>query len=272
MFWIVSLYLIVSIIPAVVNLFNDVALGLSILFGSLLAVFAGGGLRGSLYGNKWQKIGGFVAAVIFMTIAYWLSSKFDFSIKDFSFTGLEWIIIGFFIGLLFVSKTVALGEKSKNPMREISAYFWFSLVFASALWIFEGWQQSWFFIIPLFTLSIYLYSQYKSLVFTAIALGKENIKLGLITPQETISRLVRLGLSNQEFSQIHHLMGAEGKYETIDSHVDYLDGIQKYQNKESNNYIVGLRLAYLEELKKCDFNMKAAIEKCKIKYPFNEAP
>lgn len=59
MFWIVFLYLVVSVIPAIVRLFNNTTLGLSILFGSLLAVFAGGGLRGSFYGNKWQKIGGF---------------------------------------------------------------------------------------------------------------------------------------------------------------------------------------------------------------------
>lgn len=209
MFWIVFLYLIISVIPAIVNLFDNTALGWSILFGSLLAVFAGGGLKGSFYGNKLQKIGGFVSAVIFMLIAYWLSSKFSMSIKGFSFTGLEWVIIGFFVGLLFVSKSIAL--------------------------------------------------------------GKENIKLNLITPQETIKRLVRLRLSNQEFSQIHHLKGAEGECETIDSHVEYLDNIQKYQNKESNNYIVGLRLAYLEELKKSGFDVQTAIEKCKIEYPFNEA-
>lgn len=152
--------------------------------------------------NRW-----FLLAVIFMLIAYWLSSKFSMSIKSFSFTGLEWIIIGFFVGLLFVPKSIAL--------------------------------------------------------------GKENIKTNLITPEATIDRLVRLGLSNEEFSQIHHLTGVEGKYETIDSHVEYLDSIKKYQNEESNNFVVGLRLAYLEELEKSDIDRQIAIKECKKEYPFN---
>lgn len=83
---------------------------MSFLFGSL-SVFAGGGLRGSFYGDKWQKIGGFFSATVFMSVAYWLSFMFFVVIKGFVFTGLEWIIIGFFTGLLFVSKAVALGGK-----------------------------------------------------------------------------------------------------------------------------------------------------------------
>lgn len=58
-------------------------------------------------------------------------------------------------------------------MHKLSAYFWSSLIISSALWIFEGFQKTWFIIIPLLGLSIYLYKQYKSAIF----IGKEKLQI-----------------------------------------------------------------------------------------------
>ena len=117
-----------------------------------------------------------------------------------------------------------------------------------------------------------LYTLERSIDITNTLLVRQNINLNLISPQETISRIVRLRLSNEEFSQIHHSKKTKGEHETIDSHVEYLDSIQTYQNKESNDYIVGLRLAYLEDLNKIGFDdMETNIEECKIEYPFKQS-
>ena len=85
------------------------------------------------------------------------------------------------------------------------------------------------------------------------------------TPQKTINRLKYLKLTDDDFRKIHHF-----KDETIARHIKYLDSIQKYQSKESNNYIVGLRLAYLESLEEWGNDRQTAIRSCKNEYPFNE--
>lgn len=294
MFWIVYLYLVVSVIPAVFNLFNDVALGLSTLFGSLLAVFAGGGLRGSLYGNKGQKIGGFVSAVIFILIAYWLSDKFYFAIKGFSFTGLEWIIIGFFIGLLFVSKTVALGRDATEwiklsaqdkklavikTFKEVANTYYPSeaipdmVVQYKKKKVFDGFVKD----ITQGYKETNLKKPYQEVLHTfvnkyltsIISSTLQENKLLLIKPKETIEILDRLSLNNKEFRQIHHLKGSKGENETVESHIDYLTNKQQYKNTDSNNYIVGMRLVYLEELEKYGIDRKISIKKCKTQYSFN---
>ncbi len=84
------------------------------------------------------------------------------------------------------------------------------------------------------------------------------------TPEQTINRLERLQLTDEEFRQIHHF-----ENETVKSHTKYLAGISQYQSMESNNYIVALRLDYLESLAEFH-NRKTAISSCVAKYKFNE--
>ncbi len=85
-------------------------------------------------------------------------------------------------------------------------------------------------------------------------------------PKDTIDRLNKLMLSNDEFRQIHHF-----ENETIESHIKYLKCLttQQYQNIESNNHIVALRLACLESLEELH-SRKTAISSCVAKYKFNE--
>ncbi len=88
------------------------------------------------------------------------------------------------------------------------------------------------------------------------------------TPQKTINRLKYLKLTDEDFRKIHHLTGTKGEYETVASHIKYLTGIKEYKSKESNNYIVGLRLVYLESLQEWGNDRQSAIESCKNEYSF----
>jgi len=88
----------------------------------------------------------------------------------------------------------------------------------------------------------------------------------MATPTETIERLKRLGLTDQEFRKINHLKGSEGVDETVDSHIEYLTGKSHY--KKSKNSIVASRLEALESLKNKDVDRKNAIDSCIEKYPF----
>lgn len=85
----------------------------------------------------------------------------------------------------------------------------------------------------------------------------------MITPQETISRLIGLKLTNQAFRKIHHF-----ENETVGSHISYLNNCTKYQGIESNNHIVALRLQCLENFENQGLDRKNAIDSCIAGYPF----
>jgi len=106
--FVIYLYWLFSII-VVVTAFNAAGLsaGLSAFGTSILSFFAGGGLKGSLYGTRGQKVVGAMAALVFMSIAHWLGAGFSVHIFGIDLTGTEWGWIGFVICLLLTPKRMA---------------------------------------------------------------------------------------------------------------------------------------------------------------------
>lgn len=109
----------------------------------------------------------------------------------------------------------------------------------------------------------------KDTMIATYGLLLERKKERMVTPRDTIVRFNKLVLSDEEFRQIHHF-GIKGENETVERHIDYLTSIQQYQNKESNNYIVALRLKCVENLENQNFDRKNAISKCIAEYQFNK--
>jgi len=80
---------------------------LSIIGSSVLSVFAGGGLRGSLYFVFGHVAAGFILACIFMGIAQWLGTMYSVGLFGNQLSGHEWSVIGFVVGFLFTPKEFA---------------------------------------------------------------------------------------------------------------------------------------------------------------------
>lgn len=75
---------------------------------SALSLVAGGGLRASLWGDKAQKIGGFVIAAIMMFLAlHFLAPSFSVRLFGFALTGQEWGWAGAIITFLFTDQKLA---------------------------------------------------------------------------------------------------------------------------------------------------------------------
>ena len=80
---------------------------LSIFGSSVLSVFAGGGLRGSLYSEINHIIAGFTVACIFMGIAQWLGTMYSVGLFGNQLSGHVWSVSGFVVGFLFTPKKFA---------------------------------------------------------------------------------------------------------------------------------------------------------------------
>jgi hypothetical protein len=71
---------------------------------SFLSLLSGGGLKASLlWGNKAQKIGGSVVALLIVGLARWLAEGFSVWLFGSHLSGDLWCWIGFAIGLVFTS-------------------------------------------------------------------------------------------------------------------------------------------------------------------------
>jgi hypothetical protein len=74
---------------------------------SSLFLAAGGGWKASLlWGNKAQKIGGSVVAVLIVALAQWLSSGFSVHVFGYALSGAAWGWIGFIICFVFATRTL----------------------------------------------------------------------------------------------------------------------------------------------------------------------
>ena len=109
---IITYFLLVAITSF--SSFGNVTLGVTAsgFICPLLALFAGSGLRGSLYGDKGQKIGGIVMACIFFAISsYWISNTgFYVSLFNVTIGGGLWVIIGLLVGFIFTTKKYAISS------------------------------------------------------------------------------------------------------------------------------------------------------------------
>jgi len=87
----------------------------------------------------------------------------------------------------------------------------------------------------------------------------------IITPKDTIGRLHRLNLSNEQFSRVHHF-----EKTTVLSHLKYLKGLARGYQQNRNNYVVAQRLAEIEQLKKNGVSLNQAIQKAVKDFPLAE--
>ena len=94
-------------------------------------------------------------------------------------------------------------------------------------------------------------------------LKQKRLATMLISPSETVTRLKKLKLSNEQFQMIHHKAN-----ETSDKHCHYLSDKGRYQ-ENSKNYDVALRVQCITEAIKDKVSIEKAISKCLKKTPFS---
>ena len=115
-YFIIAYFIIVAVtgFSSVGNVSWDVAASGFIC--PLLALFAGSGLRGSLYGDKGQKIGGIVmACILFAISSYWISNTgFYVSLFNVTIGGGLWVIIGLLVGFIFTTKKYAISSNEEH--------------------------------------------------------------------------------------------------------------------------------------------------------------
>jgi hypothetical protein len=112
MFWPIYVYLIASLAIAGSAAFNvGWWPGLYTIATSFLFLVAGGGLKASLWwGDKAQKIGGSVVAVLLAALAQWLSSGFSVQLFGHPLSGGLWGWVGFTVCFIFANKKLAEPE------------------------------------------------------------------------------------------------------------------------------------------------------------------
>jgi hypothetical protein len=112
MFWPIYIYLIMSVTIAGSATYHvGWSAGLRAIAVSFLFLVAGGGLKASLWwGDKAQKIGGCVVAVLLAALAQWLSSGFSVQLFGHPLSGRLWGWIGFAVCFVFANKKLAEPE------------------------------------------------------------------------------------------------------------------------------------------------------------------
>lgn len=106
--WLVFLYLVVSAISAIAAV--SWKYGFSLAGTAVLAVIAGGGLKGSIYAWRAlpseyplkQKALGIVLAAVCLGLALWIGTGVSFGLFGYRMNGLAWSMIGFVLSLIFV--------------------------------------------------------------------------------------------------------------------------------------------------------------------------
>jgi hypothetical protein len=118
MFWPIYIYLTASIVIAGSAAFKaGWGTALSIAVASMLSLVAGGGLKASLrWGDKAQKIGGSVVAILIVGIAQWLATNFSVWLFGSYIGGDIWCWIGFAIGLIFTTKKLVEPRVARTPV------------------------------------------------------------------------------------------------------------------------------------------------------------
>ena len=111
MIYIIMIYFVIATVTSISS-FGNVSWDVSAsgLICPLLALFAGSGLRGSLYGDTGQKVGGAIMATIFIVVAtYWISKTGYFVVLfEITINGTQWLFIGLLVGFIFTPKSYAV--------------------------------------------------------------------------------------------------------------------------------------------------------------------
>ena len=110
--WIVYIYIVASLAIAVSAGINaGWGPGLSAFGASALALVAGGGLKASLHGDRTQKIGGLVIALVVAALAVWVGGGFTATLWGLHITGATWALIGGVVCFVFTTREMAFGRQ-----------------------------------------------------------------------------------------------------------------------------------------------------------------
>ena len=102
-----TVYLVLVVFTGIAS-FGDTSVSASIsgILAPIIAWFGGSGLRGSFnVGDKKQKITGFIAGIVFLAISlFWINyTGYWIKMGDIQISGPLWAVLGFLIGLIFLS-------------------------------------------------------------------------------------------------------------------------------------------------------------------------
>ena len=106
MVWIITIYLFLSAAIAITGAVKaGILVGLSAFGASFLAVVAAGGLKfGLFWGDRAQKIGIPIIAVLLLALAYWISAGFSAQLFGVALSGEAWAIIGALVGFVCINR------------------------------------------------------------------------------------------------------------------------------------------------------------------------
>jgi hypothetical protein len=110
--WLQYIYMVLTVVMGIAAIVKGAVYpGVAGLIGPTLCWFAGSGLKGSLLiGTGSQKLGGLVAAIVFLIIGLGIvyHSGYWVSIFGYALSGIAWSAIGLAAGFLFTTKKQAL--------------------------------------------------------------------------------------------------------------------------------------------------------------------
>jgi len=79
---------------------------------TVICWFAGSGLKGSLHGEKQQKVFGLLAAIVFLSVGL-LTSKYistEIVLQGVMLSAIQWLLLSFGIGFCLTTKHIAIAE------------------------------------------------------------------------------------------------------------------------------------------------------------------
>ena len=97
--------------------------------------------------------------------------------------------------------------------------------------------------------------------------AKRESEMQQLTPESTLAILKSLPITDHEFRRLHHLNGTKKESETIETHLSYLSGIQRYQ-KNKKNYTLAERLHSVDNSIQSGDSKEEAIHKAITQYPY----
>jgi len=107
-------FVIISGVMAFSSIEEGWSVALSLFGSSVLSVFGGSGLRGSLYFEVGHIIAGLVMASLCVAFSQWLGTMYSVNFFGNQLNGHMWSLFGFIIGFLYTSKKFSVEPEQDN--------------------------------------------------------------------------------------------------------------------------------------------------------------
>ena len=98
--------------------------------------------------------------------------------------------------------------------------------------------------------------------------AKRESDMQQLTPESTLKVLKSLPITDHDFRRLHHLSGTKKESETIETHLSYLSGIQRYQ-KNKKNYTLAERLYSVANSIQSGVSKEDAINQAITEFSYN---